>query len=96
MFMRFVALLLAMLLSLGCASEQKKIARMSTAELKLRRQQLVEEIAQPVGIRLSGFHPGTEGHEGEIDEKNKIEFELLRRWKAGERKRTCLSSPASC
>ena len=83
--MRSIALLLALVLVIGCASDQKKASRMSTAELKLRRQQLVEQISQPVGFRLSGFHPGTEDHDSQMHEKNAIEFELLRRWKSGDR-----------
>jgi hypothetical protein len=83
--MKIAAFGLVLLLAVGCASEQKKTAGKSTAELKLRRQQLTEEIAQPQGWRFSGFRPGSEGHEDQIKEKEKIEFELLRRWKAGDR-----------
>jgi hypothetical protein len=83
--MKLLLTLLALVLFIGCAAQQKRIARMPTAELKLRRQQLIEEITQPQGFRLSGFRPGTEGHQDAMDEKNKIEFELLRRWKAGDK-----------
>jgi hypothetical protein len=64
---------------------------MSTSELKLRRTQLEEEIAQPVGFRMAGFHPGTEDHDSLFREKRKIEFELLRRCEAGD-KAACLPS----
>jgi hypothetical protein len=71
-------------LLIGCASETKKVHHMPTAELKLRRQQLIEEIAQPQGWRLRGFAAGTEGREEQIEEKEKIEMELLHRWQAGD------------
>jgi len=45
----------------------------------------MEEIAQPQEWRFSGFRRGTEGHEDQFEEKEKIEFELLRRWQAGDR-----------
>ena len=83
--MRFLALILSLILAVACASDQKNASRMSTAELKLRQQQLIEQISQPVGFRLSGFHPGTEDHDSQVHEKNAIEFELLRRWKSGDR-----------
>jgi len=83
--MRVLAFVVALVFFVACASDQKKASRMSTAELKLRRQQLIEQISQPVGFRLSGFHPGTEDHDSQTSEKNAIEFELLRRWKAGDR-----------
>lgn len=73
------------LLIFGCASTDKKFNGMSTAELKLRREQLAEEIAQPMGWRFSGFRPGTESHDDQIKEKQKIEFELLRRYEAGDK-----------
>ena len=45
--MKLVPLLAVVLLAVSCASESKKIYSMSTAELKLRHTQLVEEVVQP-------------------------------------------------
>jgi outer membrane biogenesis lipoprotein LolB len=86
--MRLFALL-SILLLYGCASDQKKFASVPTAELKLRRQQLIEEIAQPQEWRFTGFRKGTQGHEDQIEEKEKIEMELLHRCQAGD-KAACL------
>jgi hypothetical protein len=83
--MRLTTFVAVLLLLVSCASTSKRIHSMSTAELKLRRTQLAEEIAQPMGWRFSGFRPGTEGHEDQLKEKQKIEFELLRRWQAGDK-----------
>jgi hypothetical protein len=85
MIMKFVALLFVGILAISCASEQKKISRAPTAELKLRRQQLIEEIEQPQSWRFTGFRAGTQDRGDEIAEKEKIEFELLRRWQEGDR-----------
>jgi len=74
----------------GCGAMQtKRVHRTSTAELKLRRQQLIEQIGQPMGWRMTGFRPGTESHESEINEKNRIEMELLHRCQSGD-KAACL------
>jgi hypothetical protein len=83
--MRLIGFAAILLGFVSCASTNKRIHSMSTAELKLRRTQLVEEIAQPMGWRFSGFRPGTEDHESQLKEKQKIEFELLRRWQMGDK-----------
>jgi hypothetical protein len=58
---------------------------MSTPELKLRHAQLVEEIAQPRGWSFSRFGSESEKREDQTKEKEQIEFELLRRWQAGDK-----------
>ena len=78
-------------LAIGCASTGGKIQSMSTAELKLRRTQLVEEIAQPRGWNSDHFGGSTESRKGQTKEKEKIEFELLRRCESGD-KAACLPS----
>jgi hypothetical protein len=45
--MKLLPLLAVVLLAVGCASESKRFQSMSTPELKLRHEQLVEEVAQP-------------------------------------------------
>jgi hypothetical protein len=65
--MKLVQLLAVVFLVVSCASDNKNIQSMSTAELKLRHTQLVEEVQQPPR------------------EKEKIEFELLWRWQAGDK-----------
>ena len=65
--MKLVPLLAVVLLAVSCASESKRYPFMSTPELKLRHEQLVEEVSQPP------------------TEKERIEFELLSRWQAGDR-----------
>lgn len=73
------------LLAISCASVDKKVHSMSTSELKLRHAQLVEEIGQPLGWSSDHFGGSTESRKHQIKEKEKIEFELLRRWQSGDK-----------
>ena len=58
---------------------------MSTPELKLRRTQLAEEIAQPLGWSSDHFGGSTESRKKQIKEKEKIELELLHRYQSGDK-----------
>jgi hypothetical protein len=75
---------------ISCASTDKKVARMSTSELLLRRQQIEYRLAQTAG-QWSFGNPMYGGHDviGERDdllkEKEAIERELLRRRQTGQR-----------
>jgi hypothetical protein len=73
---------------IGCASIDSKVARLSTSELELRRQQIEYRLAQTAGQWSFG---GLGSHDviGERDdllkEKEAIERELLRRRQTGQR-----------
>jgi hypothetical protein len=76
--MKLFAVCAIVLFTVGCASEDK-IRSTPTAELKLRREQLV--------YRLNGAEWGQGAREHREDlfkEKEKIELELLRRHEAGD------------
>jgi hypothetical protein len=45
--MKLLPLLAVVVLAVSCASESKQIQSMSTPQLKLRHEQLVEEVKQP-------------------------------------------------
>lgn len=75
----------------GCATPEKKYAHVSTPELQLRRQQCVDFIAAKSNRTEFKFGPplamammGDGGLQDRIEEKEKIERELLRRYRAGD------------
>ncbi len=73
----------------GCATTpQKKYASVSTAELKLRHTQLAQaltgETGQPDIEWIKPIWARGPSRADRINEKETIEFELLRRWKAGD------------
>lgn len=88
----FVLAVLLVAFLIGCASTpEKKYAKVSTSELRVKHSQLVEVLGPDV--RSSDFSytpPGFAGlafknpKEERIKEKQEIELELLRRWKAGD------------
>jgi len=78
----FIASLIALVL-LGCASMSSKVHSMSTAELELRRQQIVYRLQTTAGEWSYGWGPGSHDVIGQrndlLKEKEAIENELLRR-----------------
>lgn len=73
--------LLCVLLFCGCANLQKQ----ETSSLKLRHAQLVEALSvSHFNVSFGPFGGGDGGRQGKIDEKERIERELLRRYKGGE------------
>lgn len=85
---RSVLLVVFLAFSLGCASTEKKYAKTTTVELKLRRQQCVDELNAGQGrfsFRFGGpWWAHGDDRKDVTKEKNKIENELLRRFKAGD------------
>lgn len=91
--MKLITTLFITILLIGCASPevalQKRYHRKSTVELKLRRQQLLDDVGRggfdlrfgsPLALAMMG-NP----REGKIKEKEEIERELLRRYASGDR-----------
>jgi len=78
----FIASLIALVL-LGCASMSSKVRSMSTAELELRRQQIVYRLQATAGEWSYGWGPGSHDVISQrndlLKEKEAIENELLRR-----------------
>lgn len=76
------SLLLAFAL-ISCASVDKKVARLSTSELELRRQQIQYRLSANTVQWSYGWGPGSHDVIGErnnlLKEKEAIERELLRR-----------------
>ncbi len=75
---------------ISCASIDKKVARLSTSELELRRQQIQYRLAQTAGQwSVGGWGLGSHDVIGErndlLKEKEAIERELLRRRQTGQR-----------
>jgi hypothetical protein len=68
---------------ISCASIDSKVARMSTSDLKLRRQQIEYRLAATAGQWSFGRGLGSHDVIGErndlLEEKEAIERELLRR-----------------
>jgi hypothetical protein len=86
--MKYCSLAAALLLTIGCATTQ--LQQQSTAQLKLRRNQLVEEIdaTSKMDIRFGKefqIKQDRSGVEKRLKEKAKLEQELLRRWQAGDK-----------
>ena len=74
---------------IGCASIDSKVARLSTSELELRRQQIEYRLAQTAGSwSTTGWGVGSHDVIGErndlLKEKEAIERELLRRRQTGQ------------
>ena len=89
--MRYLPLLLVLFL-FGCATTQKKYAKTSTAELKLRHTQCVQFLTAEkkdfefkFGPPLAMAMMGDGGRGDRIKEKEEIEKELLRRYQAGDK-----------
>src|SRR2546429_8111696 len=72
---------------ISCASIDSKVARLSTSELELRRQQIQYRLASTAGSWSYGWGPGSHDVIGErhdlLKEKEAIERELLRRRQSG-------------
>lgn len=77
-------------LIVGCASPEKKLSREGTTELKLRHQQCLDylraerkdfefKFGPPLAMAIQG-----DPRKERIEEKERLERELLRRWKAGD------------
>ena len=73
---------------ISCASIDSKVARLSTSELELRRQQIEYRLAATAGQWSYGWGPGSRDVIGERDhllkEREAIERELLRRRQRGQ------------
>ena len=74
---------------ISCASIDSKVARLSTSELELRRQQIQYRLAATAGQwSVGGVGPGSHDVIGErhylLEEKEAIERELLRRRQTGQ------------
>jgi len=80
---KLTLLLLLAFALIGCASIDSKVARLSTSELELRRQQIQYRLAATTGQWSYGWGPGSHDVIGErndlLKEKEAIERELLRR-----------------
>ena len=75
---------------IGCASIDSKVARLSTSELELRRQQIAYRLAQTSGQWSTtdwglGSHDVIGDRNDLLKEKEAIERELLRRRQTGQR-----------
>jgi hypothetical protein len=74
---------------ISCASIDSKVARLSTSELELRRQQIQYRLAATAGQWSFGRGLGSHDVIGErndlLEEKEAIERELLRRRQTGQR-----------
>ena len=74
---------------ISCTSIDKKVARLSTSELELRRQQIQYRLAETSGQWSFGRGLGSHDVIGErndlLEEKEAIERELLRRRQKGQR-----------
>lgn len=91
--MKTILVVFVSLVLTGCASFDEKSQHMSTAELRLRRQQLVERLADnSVQFQFHAFGGGTKDKEELWKEKEAIERELLRRCNGGDRE-ACLPAP---
>jgi len=73
---------------ISCASIDSKVARLSTSELELRRQQIEYRLSATAGSWSYGWGPGSHDVIGErnhlLKEKEAIERELLRRRQKGQ------------
>jgi hypothetical protein len=74
---------------ISCASIDSKVARLSTSELELRRQQIQYRLAETAGQWSYGWGPGSHDviakRNDLLEEKEAIERELLRRRQTGQR-----------
>ena len=85
-----ITVILCALFAFGCASTpQKKYAKVGTAELKLRHSQLTQalegEKGQPDIEWIKPLWFRGPSRSDRIKEKEEIEFELLRRYKSGDK-----------
>jgi hypothetical protein len=84
---KILTLLLAFAL-ISCASIDSKVARLSTSELELRRQQIQYRLNETAGQYSYGWGPGSHDVIGDRDkllkEKEAVERELLRRRQRGQ------------
>ncbi len=80
---KLTLLLLLAFALISCASIDTKVARLSTSELELRRQQIQYRLGATAGQWSYGWGPGSHDVIGErndlLKEKEAIERELLRR-----------------
>ena len=85
---KLTLLLLLAFALISCASIDSKVARLSTSELELRRQQIQYRLAATAGQWSYGWGPGSHDVIGArndlLKEKEAIERELLRRRQRGQ------------